>query len=53
MLVVGFGLFYLEEATGGTNNQASITGRFLRFAAVGEGSAAAPDYGVYTIKLVR
>ena len=51
--VVGFGVFYLEVAVSTGSNKAEITGRFVRMITEGESTLLAPDYGVYTIKLVR
>lgn len=46
--VVAFGVFFLEAVDGG-----SVTGRFLRFLASGEGSDSAPDYGAHVVRLVK
>jgi Flp pilus assembly protein TadG len=51
--VVGFGLFFLENAYDSGKNKGQVVGRFLRFYTEGEGSLSAPDFGAYTTKLIR
>lgn len=49
--VIGFGMFFLEQASDEGNSRGTIAGRFVKFIAEGEGSLAAPDFGLRTTKL--
>ncbi len=49
--VVGFGMFFLEDTFESGNNRGQIVGRFVKMVAEGEGSLAAPDFGLRTTKL--
>lgn len=51
--VVGFGVFFLENAADLGGNKAEVVGRFVKFITEGEGSDTAPNFGVYTTKLVQ
>jgi len=53
VLVVGFGVFFLENAVGSGNDKGEIIGRFVRYLTEGEASLEAPDLGVYVTKLIR
>lgn len=50
--VIGFGMFFLEDATS-SGNKAEIIGRFVRLIAEGEISGSAPDFGLRAIKLIH
>lgn len=49
--VIGFGMFFLEDASS-SGNKAEIIGRFVRLFTEGEISETAPDFGLRAIKLV-
>ncbi|HEY3369001.1 MAG TPA: pilus assembly protein TadG-related protein [Symbiobacteriaceae bacterium] len=49
--VVGFGVFFLEQAIDKGNDKGEVIGRFLRTVSEGETSETAGDYGVYVTKL--
>jgi len=49
--VVGFAMFFLEEAIDQGADKGEVIGRFVRFVAEGEASSSAPDFGLYSTKL--
>jgi Flp pilus assembly protein TadG len=51
--VVGFGMFFLEKAEDQGNDKGEIVGRFVRMMTEGESADTAPDFGLYTVKLVQ
>lgn len=51
--VIGFAMFFLEQAFDNGANRGEIVGRFMRMVSEGEANGAAPDLGLYAIKLVR
>lgn len=53
VLVVGFGVFFLESAVQSGNDKGEIIGRFVRYVTEGGSSLSAPDLGVYVTRLVR
>lgn len=53
VLVVGFGIFFMESVGDDGESEAEITGRFLRVLGTGESNGTAPDFGLRTVKLIR
>jgi hypothetical protein len=52
--VKGFAAFFLEETVeGDSQGQKDVVGRFLQYAVTAEASEDSPDFGVYTIKLIK
>ncbi|MDB4897320.1 MAG: putative Flp pilus-assembly TadE/G-like [Firmicutes bacterium] len=51
--VVGFAVFFLEDASQSGGGKGEVVGRFLRVVTEGEGSQDAPDFGAYITKLVN
>lgn len=53
VLVVGFGMFFLEDVRETGSDKGEITGRFLKMIGEGEADGTAPDFGLTTVKLVH
>lgn len=51
--VVGFGMFFLEQAIDNGSDKGEIIGRFVKFVGEGESSDTAPDFGLRRTKLKR
>ncbi|MGE5455238.1 MAG: pilus assembly protein TadG-related protein [Methylocystaceae bacterium] len=52
VLIVGFGAF-LVNSFSGTGNESVIEGSFLQYVVDGETAEDAPDYGLYTARLIN
>jgi len=52
VLVLGFGAF-LVNSFSGNGNESVIEGAFVRYVVDGETSDTAPDYGLYTARLIK
>ncbi|HWI65214.1 MAG TPA: Tad domain-containing protein [Symbiobacteriaceae bacterium] len=51
--VIGFAMFFLENAFENGSNKGEIVGRFVNMISEGETNGTAPDLGLYAIKLVQ